>query len=68
MIRYACYLLCARELTEQLGLAAERRLVLVELPGRGGELARGSDGCLGGLRLGLERRLERDGRLFRRTT
>ena len=59
------YLLRARELTERLGRAAERRLVLVELRGRG-ELAHAGDGRLGGLRLGLKRRLERAGPLFRR--
>ena len=59
------YLLRARELTERLGRAAERRLVLVELRGRG-ELAHAGEGRLGGLRLGHERRLERAGPLFRR--
>ena len=65
-----CYLVRARrrqQPDERLSRAAGRRAVLVELRERGG-LVHAGGGRLGGLRLGLERRLERDGRLFRRAT
>ena len=65
-----CYLVMRarrQQPDERLSRAAGRRAVLVELRERGG-LVHAGGGRLGGLRLGLERRLERDGRLFRRAT
>ena len=64
-----CYLVRARrqQPDERLSRAAGRRAVLVELRERGG-LVHAGGGRLGGLRLGLERRLERVGPLFRRAT
>ena len=52
---------------ERLSCAAGCHAVLVELRERGG-LVHAGGGRLGSLRLGLERRLERDGRMFRRAT